>query len=105
MNLKHAREMIITAAKGRDANTKPELVVLPVGPSRSRAPVCLLIFLLQEVFNSPYGATFFPKYAETIAYTPGEEYDVDASESESVKMLSAAAKEAGVWLLGGVCDY
>ena len=40
-------------------------------------------------------------YAETIGYTPGQPYDVDASESESVKMLSAAAKEEGVWLLGG----
>lgn len=56
---------------------------------------------LQECFNSLYGHVHFPVYAETIGYTPGQPYDVDASESESVKMLSAAAKEEGVWLLGG----
>nr|GAT61275.1 predicted protein [Mycena chlorophos] len=50
---------------------KPDLIVLP------------------ECFNSPYGHKHFPVYAETIA------------ESESVKMLSAAAKETNTWLIGG----
>lgn len=40
-------------------------------------------------------------YAESIAYTPGQLYDVAKSESESVKMLSAAAQETGAWLIGG----
>lgn len=57
----------------------------------------------QECFNSPYGHVHFPQYAEKVGFTPGKEYDVARSESESVKMLSAAAKEAGVWLIGG--DY
>ena len=61
--------------------------------------------LLQECFNSLYGATFFPTYAETIGYTPGEPYDVSASPSQTVKMLSAAAKEEGVWLLGGASHF
>ena len=43
----------------------------------------------------------FPVYAESIGFKRGEKYDVNASESESVKMLSEAAKTEGVWLLGG----
>lgn len=57
---------------------------------------------LQECFNSPYLCTHFPQYAETIGYQPNQIYNVDKSESESVKVLSAAAKETGVWLLGGM---
>ncbi|KAI0781277.1 carbon-nitrogen hydrolase [Trametes elegans] len=83
-NLEHAREMIKKAASGNGgAKPKPDLVVLP------------------ECFNSLYGHQHFPVYAETISYTPGQTYDVASSESQSVKMLSAAAKEEGVWLIGG----
>lgn len=84
-NLKHAREMILKAARGEGAPTgiKPQLVVLP------------------ECFNSPYGHVHFPVYAEKIGFTAGQIYDVEKSESESVKMLSSIAKEAGIWLLGG----
>ncbi|KZT28635.1 carbon-nitrogen hydrolase [Neolentinus lepideus HHB14362 ss-1] len=81
-NLAHAREMIGKAASGEGAK-KPDLIVLP------------------ECFNSPYGHVHFPVYAETIGYTPGQAYDVEKSESDSVKVLSEAAKEAGVWLIGG----
>ncbi|KAJ3723514.1 carbon-nitrogen hydrolase [Lentinula guzmanii] len=77
-NLKHAREMILKAASG-----KPDLIVLP------------------ECFNSPYGHVHFPVYAEKIGFTPGEPYDIGRSESESVKMLSSAAKECSTWLIGG----
>lgn len=59
----------------------------------------------QECFNSLYGYLKFPEYAETISYTPGAPYDVAASESQTVKMLSAAAKEEGVWLIGGGQRY
>ncbi|KAH9056643.1 carbon-nitrogen hydrolase [Lactarius vividus] len=86
-NLKHARDMIRKAAndEGTNGNTqgKPDLIVLP------------------ECFNSPYGHVHFPVYAESIGFRKGEKYDVDASQSESVKMLSEAAKTEGVWLLGG----
>ncbi|KAN0127524.1 Carbon-nitrogen hydrolase [Lactarius tabidus] len=81
-NLKHARDMIRKAASG-NAQGKPDLIVLP------------------ECFNSPYGHVHFPVYAESIGFKKGEKYDVDASQSESVKMLSEAAKAEGVWLLGG----
>ncbi|KAI9456248.1 carbon-nitrogen hydrolase [Lactarius psammicola] len=86
-NLKHARDMIRKAANGEGTNGntqgKPDLIVLP------------------ECFNSPYGHVHFPVYAESIGFRKGEKYDVGASQSESVKMLSEAAKTEGVWLLGG----
>lgn len=49
--------------------------------------VCLLLFI-QECFNSPYGTGFFSAYAERI---PGE----------STQVLSEAAKENKVYLVGG----
>jgi omega-amidase len=61
----------------------------------------IILILVQECFNSPYGHVHFPVYAEAIGYTPGQQYDVAKSESESVKMLSAAAQETGAWLIGG----
>ncbi|KAI0060828.1 carbon-nitrogen hydrolase [Artomyces pyxidatus] len=85
-NLKHARSMIQKAASGEgigEVKGKPDIIVLP------------------ECFNSPYGHVHFPVYAETIGFKHGQAYDVQSSVSESVKMLSEAAKEAGVWLLGG----
>lgn len=59
----------------------------------------------QEVFNSPYAVTSFPEYAEVISYDADTPYDIDRSASESVKMLSAAAKEHGVWLFGGASHH
>jgi omega-amidase len=44
---------------------------------------------------------YFPHYAEKIGFKQGEKYNIESSESESVKMLSDAAKAEGVWLLGG----
>ncbi|KAH8829704.1 carbon-nitrogen hydrolase [Flagelloscypha sp. PMI_526] len=79
-NLRHARDMVLKAAS---AATKPNLIVLP------------------ECFNSPYGATYFPAYAETIGFSPGSKFQVSTSPSESVKMLSAVAKETSTWLIGG----
>lgn len=43
----------------------------------------------------------FRQYAEKIDFTPGAAYDVATSASETIKVLSAAAKEHGVWLVGG----
>ncbi|RDB24030.1 Hydrolase C26A3.11 [Hypsizygus marmoreus] len=80
-NLKHAREMILKAAVG--GRKKADLIVLP------------------ECFNSPYGHVHFPVYAENIGFTSGKPYDIANSASDSVKMLSSAAKEAGAWLIGG----
>ena len=77
-NLKHAAEQVASAAQ-RGSN----IVVLP------------------ECFNSPYGHVHFPVYAEKIGFVSGQPYDIEKSESDSVKMLSAAAKEVGSWLIGG----
>ncbi|KAH9483796.1 Hydrolase C26A3.11 [Psilocybe cubensis] len=82
-NLLHAREMILKAATGQGHTKKPDLIVLP------------------ECFNSPYGHTHFPVYAENIGYVPGTAYDAANSSSESVKMLSSVAKELKTWLIGG----
>lgn len=46
------------------------------------------VVVLPECFNSPYGTGFFAEYAEKI---PGE----------STQILSEAAKECGVYLVGG----
>lgn len=46
------------------------------------------VVVLPECFNSPYGTSFFPEYAERI---PGE----------STQVLSEAAKESEVYLVGG----
>uniref|UniRef100_A0A667Y2T9 omega-amidase n=1 Tax=Myripristis murdjan TaxID=586833 RepID=A0A667Y2T9_9TELE len=46
------------------------------------------VVVLPECFNSPYGTSFFPEYAERI---PGE----------STQLLSEAAKENNVYLVGG----
>lgn len=46
------------------------------------------IAFLQECFNSPYGTSYFPEYAETI---PGP----------STQTLSQAAKDNNVFLIGG----
>ncbi|KAJ7993575.1 hypothetical protein DPEC_G00273820 [Dallia pectoralis] len=46
------------------------------------------VVVLPECFNSPYGSSFFPEYAETI---PGE----------SSQVLSEVAKETRVYLVGG----
>ena len=59
---------------------------------------------LQEVFNSPYATKSFRQYAEKINFgsaAPRGSYDVDKSGCESIQMLSKAAKEEGVWLVGG----
>jgi len=32
---------------------------------------------------------------------PNEPYDMAKSQSDSVKMLSTAAQEAGAWIIGG----
>jgi omega-amidase len=44
----------------------------------------------------------FPVYAEQINFKDGEKYNVEQSESDSVKMLSSVAKEVNAWILGGM---
>ncbi|KAI5124006.1 hypothetical protein M0805_003838 [Coniferiporia weirii] len=83
-NLRHANDMILKAASGNDGrHPKPDLIVLP------------------ECFNSPYGHVHFPNYAEIVAFVPGQPYNIANSQSESVKMLSEAAKSTSTWLIGG----
>ncbi|GAA5904050.1 hypothetical protein JCM6882_003812 [Rhodosporidiobolus microsporus] len=84
-NVQHALEKIGEAVKGGEEGRKPDLVVLP------------------EIFNSPYATNKFRQYAERIGWTPEtkDSFVVEETESESVRLLSQAAKEHGVWLIGG----
>eukprot|EP00762_Andalucia_godoyi_P003438 ANDGO_04329.mRNA.1 Nitrilase homolog 2 len=83
--LAKARELIRRATKEHSAH----LVVLP------------------ECFNSPYGTKYFKEYAENLAamhdlLRVGSEVSAaDFQFSESMKMLSEAAKENNVFLVGG----
>ncbi|KAF9582872.1 hypothetical protein BGW38_010644 [Lunasporangiospora selenospora] len=47
------------------------------------------LVVLPECFNSPYGTGYFPEYAESV------------KDGASVKALSAMAKDAKVYLIGG----
>ncbi|KAF9291214.1 hypothetical protein BGZ68_004734 [Mortierella alpina] len=47
------------------------------------------LIVLPECFNSPYGTNYFPEYAESL------------KEGLSVKALSAMAKDAKAYLIGG----
>lgn len=54
------------------------------------------IIVLPECFNSPYGTQHFPSYAETLLPSPPT-----AEQSPSFHALSAMAKEANAYLIGG----
>jgi len=54
------------------------------------------LVVLPECFNSPYGTSFFPKYAETLLPSPPSE-----EQSPSFHALAKLAKEAKVYLVGG----
>ncbi|OQD82513.1 hypothetical protein PENANT_c021G07527 [Penicillium antarcticum] len=73
VNLSHARSKVLEAAKAG-----ARLIVLP------------------ECFNSPYGTSFFPKYAETLHPSPPTQ-----EQSPSFHALSAIAIEANAYLVGG----
>jgi predicted amidohydrolase len=52
--------------------------------------------VLPECFNSPYGTSHFPKYAETLLPSPPS-----PEQSPSFHALSAMAKDNNVYLVGG----
>lgn len=56
------------------------------------------VVMLPECFNSPYDTKSFPQYAEPI---PSRISELDVSLSPSIHMLSTAAKECQVHLVGG----
>eukprot|EP00941_MAST-03F_sp_MAST-3F-sp1_P004092 g4092.t1 len=58
---------------------------------------------LPECFNSPYDTTQFRNYAEPIPSSadPSQIKKLDDNSHPTTKMLSDAARENNVWLLGG----
>ncbi|GAA5925467.1 putative hydrolase [Sporobolomyces koalae] len=84
-NLAHARDVVRTAMEGGQEGRRPDVVVLP------------------EIFNSPYATGVFRQYAEKIGWAPDsrDTFDIDKTESESIKTLSGIAKEHKIWLIGG----
>lgn len=72
-NLENARSKVLAAVK-----EGAEIVVLP------------------ECFNSPYGCDYFPSYAETLLPSPPTK-----EQSPSFHALSAIAKDAKAYLIGG----
>lgn len=56
------------------------------------------LVVLPEIWNGPYSTTAFPKYAEPL---PSIGQKPDAKTSPSAAMLCKAAKQHGVWLVGG----
>lgn len=73
-NLAHAASQVALAAR----STGAKLVVLP------------------ECFNSPYGTSFFPTYAEVLRPSPPT-----PEQAPSYHALSAMARDNGVYLVGG----
>jgi omega-amidase len=73
-NLSRARAKVLEAAQKHKAG----IVVLP------------------ECFNSPYGTSYFPKYAEALLPSPPSE-----TQSPSFHALSRLAAEAKVYLVSG----
>lgn len=54
------------------------------------------IVVLPEIWNSPYGTDYFPKYAEPLLPSPPPRED-----APSFHALAAMAADAGVYLVGG----
>uniref|UniRef100_W5MXF2 omega-amidase n=1 Tax=Lepisosteus oculatus TaxID=7918 RepID=W5MXF2_LEPOC len=71
----------------RVSTTKTDNLNRACGLIKEAAGQGAKVVTLPECFNSPYGTGYFPQYAEPI---PGD----------STKMLSEAAKENGVYLIG-----
>jgi len=56
------------------------------------------LVMLPEIWNGPYASVLFAEYAETV---PSVGDVAEEVKSPSVHMLTASAKEYGVWLVGG----
>lgn len=92
MNISGEKKLIIDLHLGRvwknnEKITSPAALVTVMLPSGCNT-AALSLPPIQECFNSPYGTSFFSSYAEKI---PGE----------STQMLSEAAKENKIYVVGG----
>ena len=74
-------QLAVTATKADNITRAAKLV-------KEAAQKGAKVVALPECFNSPYGTSYFPQYAETI---PGQSTDI----------LSKAAKDNSIYLIGG----
>ena len=65
---------------------------------REAATAGARLISLPECFNSPYGADFFPEYAEAI---PESVETATAADNPTTFALSRLAKECAIYLVGG----
>ena len=65
---------------------------------REAAAAGAKLIMLPECFNSPYGANFFPEYAEEI---PSSNALIDKKKHPSTHLLCSTASELGIYLVGG----
>lgn len=70
----------------------------PVSPSRRIVPPLLCCWSFPDRSCSPYDTTKFASFAEPVPEVGGA---VDDAASPTLAMLAAAAKEHGVFLVGG----
>jgi len=86
---KLARTLKIACIQLKVGANKAENVAKAVNKIRDAKSLGAELVALPECFNSPYGTSYFPEYAESIP-------DGDTSKS-----LSEIAKELGIWLIAG----
>lgn len=85
----------VTSDKNKNLQHMEELVTSAVQNS-SQKPVDIVV--LPEVWNSPYGTSFFPVYAEKIPSI----FETSSSDlNPSVHKLCSLAKSLDVWVVGG----
>eukprot|EP01062_Namystynia_karyoxenos_P073794 TRINITY_DN70622_c0_g1_i1.p1 TRINITY_DN70622_c0_g1~~TRINITY_DN70622_c0_g1_i1.p1 ORF type:complete len:306 (+),score=109.43 TRINITY_DN70622_c0_g1_i1:87-920(+) len=84
--MSRARVALCQLAVGAD---KKRNVANAVAHVRRAAQQGAGLVVLPECFNAPYGPKFFPEYAEAVP------------EGDTCAAMSAAARDAGVWLVAG----
>jgi omega-amidase len=85
---KLARRLTIGCVQLKVGANKTENVTRAITKIREAKAKGAELISLPECFNSPYGTSFFPEYAEAI---PGE----------TTNLLSQIAKELKIFLIGG----
>lgn len=86
----------ISVGEDKNANIANALSVLREAKSGGAS-----MAVLPECWNSPYSTASFPVYAEPVPDVGDDGSSIVADQSPSTRMLVEAAKETGMWLVGG----